>query len=146
VEASGLELVDVGLARERGQRVLRVTVDHEGGVDLGAISEVSERISRRLDVEGFDPGPYSLEVSSPGVERPLRGPRDFDRQVGRQVKVKVAHPVEGTRVVNGRVVRAGPERVLISTDQGDSEVAYEEIASARTVVDWNAEMARRNGG
>src|SRR5919106_3538082 len=77
VEAAGLELVDVTFRREAGRRILRVTVDREGGVDLGAISLVSERISRRLDVEGFEPGPYSLEVSSPGVERPLRRPADF---------------------------------------------------------------------
>jgi hypothetical protein len=74
VEAAGLNLVDVDMGREGKRRVLRVTVDREGGLDLDTIAEVSERVSRRLDLEGFDPGPYSLEVSSPGVERPRPPP------------------------------------------------------------------------
>ena len=74
VEGAGLELVEVSFGREQGRRVLSVSVDREGGVDLDAIADVNRRIARRLDLEGFDPGPYSLEVGSPGVERPLRSP------------------------------------------------------------------------
>jgi ribosome maturation factor RimP len=145
VEATGLEFVEVAFQRERGQRVLRVTVDQEGGVDLVAISEVSERISRRLDLEGFNPGAYSLEVSSPGVERPLRQPQDFSRRVGEQVRVKTARPVDGSRVLTGRVVEAGSDQVRIATDGGERAVSYDDIVSARTTVDWKAEMARRTG-
>jgi ribosome maturation factor RimP len=145
VETAGLELVDVAFHREQDRRVLRVTVDREGGVDLDAISDISERISRRLDLEGFDPGPYSLEVSSPGVERPLREPRDFARRVGELVKVRTVRAVEGTRTLTGRVVEAGPERVRIATADGEREVSYGDISAARTAVDWSAEMARRTG-
>jgi ribosome maturation factor RimP len=145
VETAGLELVDVAFHREQDRRVLRVTVDREGGVDLDAISDISERISRRLDLEGFDPGPYSLEVSSPGVERPLREPRDFARRVGELVKVRTVRAVEGTRTLTGRVVEAGPERVRIATADGEREVSYGDISAARTVFDWSAEMARRTG-
>jgi ribosome maturation factor RimP len=145
VETAGLEFVDVAFHRQEDRRVLRVTVDRAGGVDLDTISEVSERISRRLDIEGFDPGPYSLEVSSPGVERPLREPRDFGRRVGELVKVRTARPVEGSRTLTGRIVEAGPERLRIATDEGEREVPYDDLSSARTVVDWNAEMARRAG-
>ena len=92
VEAAGLELV--GLSFHPGRHgVLQITVDREGGVDLEAIAEVSERISRRLDLEGFEPGPYTLEVSSPGVERPLSRPEDFRRRVGEKVKVRTATAV-----------------------------------------------------
>lgn len=145
VEAAGLELVDVALQREQSRRILRVTVDQEGGVDLETVSEVSERISRRLDLEGFDPGPYSLEVTSPGVERPLREPRDFSRHVGERVKVKTARPVEGSRSLSGRLVEAGPDQVRIATEAGERAVSYQDIASARTVVDWEEEMARKAG-
>ena len=72
VEGAGLELVEANLHRTPGRSLLRVTVDREGGVDLDAIADASGRISRRLDLEGFDPGPYALEVSSPGIERPLK--------------------------------------------------------------------------
>src|SRR6266571_7263665 len=104
VEASGLELVEVAFHREGGRQILRVTVDREGGADLESIAQASERISRRLDLEGFEPGRYSLEVSSPGVERPLREPRDFVRRVGAKVKVKTAQPVEGSRTLTGTLV------------------------------------------
>ena len=143
VERAGMELVDVTFRREGGGKILRVTVDRDGGVDLDAISEVSGRISRRLDVEGFDPGPYSLEVSSPGVERPLRRPADFARQVGRKVKVKTTEPVDGERVHTGTLVEAGAEGIAIATERGERRLAYADIASARTVFEWGAVPGRR---
>jgi ribosome maturation factor RimP len=140
VEAAGLELVEVAFGREHGRRVLRVTVDREGGVDLDSITEASERISRRLDVEEFDPGPYQLEVSSPGVERPLRGASDFARSVGERVRVRTTGPVEGSRTHAGTVVAAGDQGVTIATGDGQRTIGYEDIASARTVFDWEAEL------
>lgn len=145
VEAAGLELVDASMARDRGRRVLRVTVDREGGVDLDAIAGLSERISRRLDAEGFAPGPYDLEVGSPGIERPLRDPRDFARRVGERVRVRTARPVEGARTHHGRILGADAEAVRLDTDAGERVVPFEEITSARTVFDWHDEMARRSG-
>lgn len=142
VEAAGLDLVDVELRREGKRRVLRVTVDREGGLDLDTIAEVSERVSRRLDVEGFDPGPYALEVSSPGVERPLRGPADFGRHVGQEVRVRTSEPVGGARVHRGRLIAAGEEVVTIATDDGERTVAYGNVAAARTVVDWDEALKR----
>lgn len=136
VEAAGLELVDAALTRERGGRILRVTVDREGGVDLDALGGVSERISRRLDLEGFQPGPYSLEVSSPGIERPLRGPREYARRVGERVKVKLAQPVDGIRSLHGTIVAANEAELRISTEEGERAVAFDNIASARTVFEW----------
>jgi len=142
VEAAGLDLVDVELRREGKRRVLRVTVDREGGLDLDTIAEVSERVSRRLDVEGFDPGPYALEVSSPGVERPLRGPADFGRHVGQEVRVRTSEPVGGARVHRGRLIAAGEEVATIATDDGERTVAYGNVAAARTVVDWDEALKR----
>ena len=138
VETAGMELVDVTFRREHGGKVLRVLIDREGGVDLEAISTVSERVSRRLDVEGFDPGPYSLEVSSPGLERPLRKPEDFARRVGEKVKVKTFAPVEGGRSHTGTIVAADDEHVTVATDAGERRLPYEAIASAKTVFDWGS--------
>jgi ribosome maturation factor RimP len=143
VESAGLELVEIGLHREQGRQVLRVTVDREGGLDLDAIAEISERISRRLDLEGFEPGPYSLEVSSPGVERPLRQPHEFARRIGQRVRVKTARPVEGSRTLHGTVVQAEPERLRLATDRGEFAVSYDDITSARVEVDWDAELRRQ---
>jgi ribosome maturation factor RimP len=144
VEAAGLELVDVGLHRERGRRILRVTVDREGGVDLDTIGEVSGRIGRRLDLEGYDPGRYDLEVSSPGLERPLREPRDFERRVGERIKVRTGKPVDGSRTHVGSIVSADGRAVRIATETGERELAYQDITSARTVFEWGA--AERRGG
>lgn len=136
VEARGLELVEVAFHRQDGRRTLRVTVDREGGIDLESIAQLSESISRLLDERHEVRGPFTLEVSSPGVERPLREPRDFARRVGERVKVKLARPVEGSRTVHGTIVFAGPGDVQISTEQGPRSVAYEEISSARTIFEW----------
>jgi ribosome maturation factor RimP len=141
VEAAGLELFDVELRGEGRRRILRVTVDREGGLDLGTITEVSERVSRRLDVEGFDPGPYTLEVTSPGLERPLRGPRDFATRVGRQVRVRVEGD-DGRETLTGTLVSAGDSVAVIATEAGERTVRYEDISSARLVVDWDEELKR----
>jgi ribosome maturation factor RimP len=138
VEAAGLELVEASFVREQGRRILRVVVDRDGGVDLETIGEVSERVSRRLDLEGFDPGPYELEVSSPGLERQLRSARDFERRVGQKVKVKLTAPVEGTRILRGTILAADGERVRIAAEAGVHDVAYGDISSARTVFEWGA--------
>ena len=136
VEQGGLELVEVSFGRESGRRVLRVTVDREGGLDLDAIAAASERISRRLDLEGFEPGPYSLEVSSPGLERPLKAPKDFARRIGEKVKVRVAPPGASAETVLGTIARAGEDDVTIGTDAGERTVAYSDIVKARTVFEW----------
>jgi ribosome maturation factor RimP len=142
VEAAGLELVEVTFGRQAPRRVLRVIVDRQGGVDLDAISDVSERVSRRLDLEGFAPGPYSLEVSSPGIERALRQPSDFARRLGETVRVKTNTPLEGSRTIVGALVSADDESIVIATAGGEVRVPYRDIASARTVVDWDREMNR----
>ncbi len=137
VEASGLELWDVSFRKESGRMILRVTVDRDGGVDLETISQTSERLSRRLDLEGFSGDrPYSLEVSSPGLERTLREPRHFERSVGQQVKVKTAEPVGGRRVHEGALVSADAEAIVIASEGGELRVPYADVASARTVFDW----------
>ncbi len=138
VEAAGLELVEAALHREQGRRVLRITVDREGGVDLEALSDASERLSRRLDLEGFDPGPYSLEVSSPGLERPLYEPRDFARRIGQRVKVKTATAVDGRRTLSGTILGAEGEQLKMATDGGEVKLSFKDITSARTVFEWGS--------
>jgi ribosome maturation factor RimP len=141
VEASGLELVEAVFRGEGGRRVLRVTVDREGGVDLDTIAVTSERISRRLDLEGFSPGPYQLEVSSPGLERNLREPGQFARAVGEQVRLKVTAEA-GARVVEGTLTGADEEGVTVATATGVQRAGYAEIASARTIFEWRKKEAR----
>lgn len=142
VEASGLEVWDVAFRGEGGRSVLRVTVDRDGGVDLDTIAEVSERLSRRLDLEDFGPKGYQLEVSSPGLERPLRTPRHFERSVGERVKVKTAVQVEGRNVLEGALVSADAEAIVVASEGGELRVPYADIVSARTVFEWGTARSK----
>ena len=145
VESAGLELWEVVYRKEGGRMVLRVAVDREGGVDIDTIAQTSERVSRRLDLEGFGgSGTYALEVSSPGLERSLRTPRHFERSIGQKVKVKSVEPVAGSTVHEGTLVSADAEAIVIASEGGELRVPYADIASARTVVDWDAELKRSN--
>jgi ribosome maturation factor RimP len=137
IEGEGLDLVDVTFGRESGRRILRVTVDREGGVDLETISQISQKVSRRLDLEGFEPGPYALEVSTPGIERPLRRPQDFRRAVGERVQVKTE---EGVLV--GELRAAEDDAIRIAGAEGERLLALEEVAAAKTVVDWDEELKK----
>ena len=162
VEAAGLELWEVSFGREGGRRILRVMVDrpggHEraggdqraggdenvGGVDLDTIAATSQRLSRRLDLEGFEQDrPYELEVSSPGLERALREPRHFERSVGEHVQVKTVAPVEGRSVLEGALVSADADGIVVSSDGGEQRVPYRDVASARTVFVWGPQGAKR---
>ena len=129
LEEAGLELFDVELAGN----VLRVTVDREGGIDLDAVSEATERVSEVLDRnEDVLPGRYLLEVSSPGIERPLRRPAHFQRAVGSAVSVKLRASVEGERRVEGVLEAAGDDAVTV----GGRTIAYDDIERARTRFVW----------
>jgi ribosome maturation factor RimP len=88
LESLGMELVDVEFARAGRDGVLRLFIDKEGGVALDDCADVSRELSAILDVEDVIPGHYSLEVSSPGLDRPLKKPADYERFVGRLVKVR----------------------------------------------------------
>jgi ribosome maturation factor RimP len=142
VEAADLDLWEVTYRKEGGRMILRVTVDRAGGLDLDTISGLSERLSRRLDLEDFGRSRYELEVSSPGVERPLRHPWQFERSIGEKVKVKTVEPVNGSMVHEGALVSADAEAIVIAAEGGELRVPYGAVASARTVFAWGS--ARSN--
>lgn len=133
--AEGVELVDV----ELGGGVLKLTVDREGGLDLDAIAGITRRISRLLDDEDPVPGRYTLEVSTPGLERKLRTPEHFRRAVGEQVLVRTVAGTEGDRRVRGTLVAADDDGITVRTGDGaddERRVAHHEVERARTVFEW----------
>jgi len=140
VEQAGFELVELSHGGAGARRTLRVTVDRPQGIDLEAIATLSERIARRLDLEDFGRDRYELEVSSPGIERPLRTPAHFARFVGWQVKVKTAVPSDGARVHEGMLVASDETGITVEVQGVSRHVAYADITSARTVADWDAEL------
>ncbi len=140
VEGAGVELIDVSFAGAGDQRTLRVTVDREDGLDLDAIATLSDKIARRLDLEDFGAGGYRLEVSSPGIERPLRTPAHFARVVDSQVRVKTTAPVDGVQVHVGVLLASDDDGITLDVDGAQRRLPYTDIASATTAADWGAEL------
>ena len=130
LEQAGVEVVDVELSAN----VLRVTIDRAGGVDLDLISETSKLVSAELDGHDDDliPGRYVLEVSSPGIERPLRTPAHFKRVVGSTVAVKTHPGTEGDRRVEGVLEAADDDGVVVA----GRAIPYSDIEKARTRFVW----------
>ena len=145
VARSGLELVDVEVRPGR----VRVVVDAVDGAQLDAIAEATRLVSAALDAHDPLPGQrYTLEVSSPGVERPLRAPRHFARAVGETVTVRTLAGGEGERRFTGRLVLADDEGFVLATEElGDEgrHFSYGEIERARTVFEWAPAQPRARG-
>ncbi|WP_200209016.1 ribosome maturation factor RimP [Micromonospora coerulea] len=148
VTAAGYDLEDLAVSRAGRRHIVRVIVDADGGINLDAVADVSRAVSVALDAAeeaGGDivAGEYQLEVSSPGVDRPLTLPRHWRRNVGRLVKVTVrgtpGRPEQraaGDRQVTGRVIEADDERVVLETDAGRAEHSYAELGPGRVQVEF----------
>jgi len=129
----GVELVDV----DHAGGILRVTIERDGGVDIDTISLITRELSRALDREDPIPGRYTLEVSSPGLERPLRRPLHFARAVGQHIKVKTKPHVEGDRRLEGVLATAGDDGIELLGDDGTTRaLAYDDIERANTIFGW----------
>ncbi len=131
----GLELLDL----EVRPGLVRLVVDGPGGAQLEAIADATRSVSRLLDEHDPQPGHrYTLEVTSPGVERPLRTPGHFVRAVGETITVRTAAGDPGTRRHTGRLVAADDEGFVVecADDAGVHRFGYDEIERARTVFEW----------
>ncbi|SCL30516.1 ribosome maturation factor RimP [Micromonospora nigra] len=145
VGAAGYDLEDLSVSRAGRRHVVRVIVDADGGINLDAVADVSRAVSAALDAAeeaGGDivAGEYQLEVSSPGVDRPLTLPRHWRRNVGRLVRVTVrgdGDPAGPDRQVTGRVVAADDERVSLETDAGRADRAYADLGPGRVQVEFS---------
>jgi ribosome maturation factor RimP len=132
----GLDLVDVEIKGTGGKRLVRVVVDRKGCVELADCSEVSKRLSEVLDTEDPIEGRYSLEVTSPGVDRPLDSAAAFDRVEGRLVEVHVTASDGRTSQIRGTVRAAQTQEVVLEVDGEEVRVAYSEIAKAKQALPW----------
>ncbi|MEK7698092.1 MAG: ribosome maturation factor RimP [Nitrospirota bacterium] len=136
IKGLGVALEDMEL-RKMGRRVfLRVIIDKEGGVVIDDCEQVSREIEAQLDVEDPIPYPYTLEVSSPGLDRPLKTPGDFKRFCGKTVRIVTSAPVENQTFFIGEIIEAGDTEVtlLLSKDK-KINIQYKDIVRARLVYD-----------
>jgi ribosome maturation factor RimP len=142
VAALGLELYDVEVTGTGRALVVRVLVDREGGIDLDTVGAAAQAISPVLDSDQVAralPGAYALEVSSPGLERPLRRPDHFQRAVGSTISVKTPG-----RRIRGVVMEADDDSFELALDDGTKErISYTDVAQARTVFEWGAKKVAR---
>ena len=135
----GLDLYDVDVTGSGRARILRVMVDREGGVDLEAIAAATQAVSPLLDAPPLDaviPGPYALEVSSPGIERTLRTPAHYAGANGEQVSIKY-HTATGPQRVHGTLVASDESSCDVESVDGERvTIAFDDVTQARTVFDW----------
>jgi ribosome maturation factor RimP len=143
ISAAGLELESVRVGRAGRRSLLRVVVDAEQGVSLDDIALVSRAVAAKVDAsELMGPGPYTLEVSSPGVDRPLTEPRHWRRASGRLVRVPVraasSRAADGgqSRAIEGRVVAAGPAGVILEVGGERREFGYAELGPGQVQVEF----------
>jgi ribosome maturation factor RimP len=140
IDGLGLELVDLVYGGGR----LRITIDHHDGLDTELLTKATRMISHEMDLADPVSGTYTLEVSSPGIERPLRLPTHFLRSVGEQVSIKLKPgrdaDTTGTssepRRLKGELIEAHDDRIVVTCDDGPHTIPYEQIARAKTVFDW----------
>ena len=142
VGSLGLELLGVEYLPAPGGAVLRLYIDLPEGaerqVGIEDCEAVSREVSAQLDVEDPISGHYTLEVSSPGVDRPLFTPAQFARFAGEEAKLGLKLPQDGRRKLQGRILRVQGDDIVLLVDGVESTVAMENIDKARLVPDWAA--------
>lgn len=136
LEAEGVELDDLAVLGRGAGRMLRVTVDGAGGLDVDRIADLARGLSRLLDeAEGLD-GPYTLEVTSPGLERSLSRPAHYRKSVGREVVVKTRVAIDGAQSHRGLLTAVADEGVAVLVDGSARQIPLSEVTQARTVFRW----------
>jgi len=130
-ESEGLELIQVEYQREPAGRILRLYVDKPGGIGIDDCIAVSRQLGDMLDVNLEDVGPYSLEVTSPGPERPLAKKEDFDKYRGSRAKIKTYQPLNGRKNFTGVILGITGDELNLQIDEKIITIAYTDISKAR---------------
>ena len=133
--ANGLDLVDVELFRAGRRRILRVYIGKREGVSVEDCAKVSRDLGVLLDAENvMSDDSYTLEVSSPGLDRPFKSLKDFRRNVGRFVRISVSEPVEGKRLFVGKLEGADEASVTVEADGGVRSIPMDLIVQAKVDI------------
>lgn len=142
-ETQGMEIIDIELRREgsRNGRVLRFYLDKAGGPNMEDLSRVSRLLSELLDTHDVVEGAYTLEVSSPGINRPLKLPEHFTRFIGKTVRVRTRELVQGRRSFLGRLLEVSNDKIAVSQDGTRCEIPFSLIEKSNYEHDWSAEYA-----
>ncbi len=131
IKGADCELVDIEYVKEGPNWYLRIYVDKDGGVTVDDCQRISEALSNALDDADPIEHSYILEVSSPGVERPLKTQRDYEHFTGREIDIKLYSPIDGKKKYNGILMGLRDGVVTLNTPKGELHFQKEKIASAR---------------
>src|SRR3954453_17817528 len=135
---TGIEIAEIQLRGAGKSRLLRVYIDKPGGVTHGDCELISQKLGKLLDDEDAVPGEsYTLEVSSPGIDRKLSKPRDFERVVGQKIRVGVQEPIEGQKWFEGKLARLADGVLEVETGPGQLvRVPLEQVQKAKLKFEW----------
>lgn len=135
VDDKGFEIVDIEYVKEAGEYYLRVFLDKEGGISLNDCEAVSRELSEILDVKDPIKDNYFLEVSSPGLDRPLKKDKDFVRYQGRDVEIKLYKPLNGSKQFEGELVGLNEDKnIVVIIDDNEVEFNKKDVALVRLAI------------
>ena len=134
IEQEDLELVELDLVGKPPHYILRIFVDKAGGVNVEECADLSRRLSDYLDTEDLIQGRYTLEVSSPGLERPLLSLDDFRRKIGERVKVDLKSPLDEKKEIKGEIVEVRENEVVIALEDKVETIPWDRIEKGRIII------------
>jgi len=140
VKSEGMEIVDIEFRYEgsRGGKVLRLYLDKEGGPNVDDLSRVSHQLSELLDTQDVVPGTYTLEVSSPGINRPLKRPEHFARFVGKRIRVRTRDSIDGRRSFLGTLQEVLENQITLKQEGAQYQIPFVVIEKSNYEHDWSA--------
>ena len=140
VDRENMEIVDIEFRYEgrRGGKVLRLYLDKEGGPNVDDLSRVSRLLSDLLDAQDVVPGTYTLEVSSPGINRPLKRPEHFARFVGKRIRVRTRDSINGRKSFLGTLQEVLENQITLKQEGAQYEIPFALIERSNYEHDWSA--------
>ena len=136
LDEMGFELVDIEYLSQYGRWVLRIYADKEGGITLDECARVSREVGNLMDVKDIFPHEYVLEVSSPGLNRPLKKEKDFERAIGKKIKIQMVAPISGRRRFTGYLKEVMQGNVYLEIDNNLFTLSRKDIEKANLVYDF----------
>jgi ribosome maturation factor RimP len=138
VEALGLELVEIQYHRRTGGRsILRIFIDKEGSVTLDDCERLSREVEAEMDVEDIIPESYTIEVSSPGLDRPLRKIEDYRKNIGKLVKLSTNAPIKNQRFFIGRMSKVEDDTITLILEDGEElKIPFSQVSKANLKIEF----------
>lgn len=139
------ELVDVEFVHTQGRWVLRLTIDKEGGVTIDDCARVSRELGDLIDVKDLIRQRYFLEVSSPGLDRPLKNEKDLLRALGKRIKVRMRMPIQGRRNYSGYLSDVVDGTLHVKMEQGEAALPWAQVQKANLIYEFNDPSTQAKG-